>query len=425
MVSNQEIVARLFLQLTLIIVCCNLAGWIGRKFLKQSTVFMEMVVGVILGPSLLGVVNPELEFFIFPKHLSNLGIDIKAQHPNMAILYGLAQIGLVLYMFVVGSEISIPSLRKKFKASLTISTFGILAPFLFALPTSYFLFHSGGFFSDKITLTGSYVALACAFSVTAFPMLARMLSESALSSTRLGTIVLSAAAIDDFVAWIIFPIAITTTAVATQSAGFSILLAISFLSLLAFLFRHFSVQIDNIVQAGFTPLIIIILFLSCSITDLLGISAVFGAFACGAFFPRTKCLEESTERFKSVSTAIFLPCFFVYTGLNTKITLVNTPALVLTAVGICLIAFLSKGIPCFLAARVNGETLNDSIIVGSLMNARGLMELILLNVFLDKSIITPTFFSIMVVMTIATTSIASPVYNSLLPKSRSVILPSS
>ena len=406
---------RLFLQLTVIVVACNIAGWIGRRFLLQSTVFMEMLAGFLLGPSFFGLFFPDLSQQVFPKALALPGIESPVTHPNMHILYGLAQVGLVLYMFVVGTEVSHNELLKQAKTSVRISFAGILTPLAISFPLAYFLLHHSDLFVANISYVGAFLVVACSFSVTAFPMLARMLSESGLSNTKLGTTVLSAAAIDDLLAWLLFPIAVSASVASAGTALTKILFVVGYVFLLSFVLNKYSRRINSVILSGFTPLVLVVLFLSAFTTDVLGISSVFGAFACGAAFPRIPILSEVTSRFKSVALSIFLPCFFVYTGLNTKITLVNTPLLAIFALVICIIAILSKFLPCFLASRSTGMSVKDSLVTGALMNSRGLMELILLNVFLDKSIISPTFYTIMVLMTIVTTSLASPVYNSLLP----------
>lgn len=416
--SNFQIGIHLFLQLAVIIATCRLVGWLGRRFLGQSQVFMEMVAGVLLGPSLFGLAWPEAQSWIFPKKLvvQAAAGAVEVGHPNMVILYALAQVGLVLYMFVIGLDFDISLLRGRVNSAGLVSSAGIVAPFLAGAGLLPYLMARDDLFSKEVGHGVAWLFVGASISITAFPMLARILYERGISGTRLGTLTLAAGSIDDAVAWCLLALVLALfhkePNAAALTVGGGLAYGIVMLTLGRKLLRGFARAFDQ--KGELTPdiftSIVVVLMICAWVTDGIGIYAVFGAFICGAAMPKGPLAEELTHRIEQLTTSLFLPMFFVYSGLNTKIGLVNTVDLWIVAIVVMLVAILGKGVACALAARIAGESWRHSIVIGTLMNARGLMELILLNIGLERAVITPTFFTIMVLMAVVTTGMASPLY---------------
>jgi Kef-type K+ transport system membrane component KefB len=417
--SNFQVGIHLFLQLVVIIVVCRAVGWCGRKYLGQTQVFMEMVAGVILGPSLLGLAFPEAQAWLFPQELAlaTASGNVMVPHPNMTILYALAQVGLVLYMFVIGLEFDLSLLRGRVRSAGLVSGAGIVVPFMAGAALLPFLMARDDLFSSKVASGVALLFVGASISITAFPMLARILFERGIASTRLGTLTLAAGSIDDAIAWCLLALVLAlfkdTPETAWMTVGGGILYGIFMLTVGRKLLRGFDRAVDsegNVSADAFT-LMIVVLMVCAFVTDYIGIYAVFGAFVCGTAMPKGRFTEVVTERLEQLTTSLFLPMFFVYSGLNTKIGLVNTADLWVVTLVVIGVSTLGKGVACMLAARVSGESWHHSALVGTLMNARGLMELILLNIGLERGVITPTFFTIMVLMAVATTGMASPLYS--------------
>jgi Kef-type K+ transport system membrane component KefB len=419
--TNFQIGIHLFLQLAVIIVTCRLVGFLGRRFLGQTQVFMEMVAGVLLGPSLLGLIAPEAQAWLFPKTLAievtGIAEAVAVAHPNMTILYALAQVGLVLYMFVIGLEFDVSLLRGRVKSAGLVSGAGIVVPFICAAALLPYLMSRDDLFAAEISAGVAWLFVGASISITAFPMLARILFERGIAGTRLGTLTLAAGSIDDAIAWCLLALVLAlfakTPETALMTVGGGLLYGALMMTLGRKLFRGFARAFEA--QGGLSvdrfTAVIIVLMVCAWITDGIGIYAVFGAFVCGAAMPKGGFAAELTRRIEQVTTSLFLPMFFVYSGLNTKIGLVDTAELWLVTAVVIGISILGKGVACAFAARWSGESWRHSSIVGALMNARGLMELILLNIGLERGVITPTFFTIMVLMAIVTTGMASPLYD--------------
>lgn len=419
--SNFQIGIHLFLQLAVIISTCRVVGWLGRRFLGQTQVFMEMVAGVLLGPSLLGLFAPEAQAWLFPAKLSlaTSAGDVLVPHPNMTIIYALAQIGLVLYMFVIGLEFDITLLRGRARSAGLVSGAGVVVPFIASIAMLPFLLRRDDLFTSQVTGGIALLFVGASISITAFPMLARILFERGIASTRLGTLTLAAGSIDDAIAWCLLALVLAlfkdTPETVWLTLGGGLLYGIGMLTVGRRLFAGFGRAFERageLTMDHFTS-IVIILMLCAFFTDYIGIYAVFGAFIFGAAMPKGALADALTGRIENLTTSLFLPMFFVYSGLNTTIGLLNTTDRWILAAVVILVSILGKGVACMIAARLSGESWHHSAIVGTLMNARGLMELILLNVGLERGVITPTFFTIMVLMAVVTTGMASPIYQRL------------
>jgi Kef-type K+ transport system membrane component KefB len=416
--SSLELAVRLFTQLTVILATCRVVGWLGRRYLGQTQVVMEMVAGVILGPSLLGLVAPGAQAWLFPRQLA-LDTGTVLPHPSMSILYALAQLGLVLYMFVIGLELDPRLLRQRARSAGIISAAGVLAPFLLGALLAVPLHARGGLFGTATPVATAALFLGASMSITAFPMLARILHERGLDRTPLGTITLAAGSIDDAVAWCLLALVLATQGSAPSAALVPIGGGLLYVAVMLLWARPRLARLARGLEPGkplsddrFT-LALLVLLLGAAITDAIGIYAVFGAFVAGAAMPRGRFAELLTERLQGLTTTLLLPVFFAYSGLNTRIGLVRGAALWGIALLVIVLASLGKGVACALAARWSGESWRDAAVVGTLMNARGLMELILLNIGLEHGIITPTLFAVLVLMAIATTLATSPIYDRL------------
>jgi Kef-type K+ transport system membrane component KefB len=425
--SNFQVGVHLFLQLAAVIASCRLVGWLGRKFLGQTQVFMEMVVGVLLGPSLFGLLAPQTQAWLFPRTMS-VGVgDVSATitHPNMVILYALAQVGLVLYMFVIGLEFDVALLKGRAKMAGLVSSAGIIVPFIGALAMTPYLMSRNDLFTAGAAWPIVLLFVGASISITAFPMLARILYERGIASTTLGTLTLAAGSIDDAVAWCLLAVVLAvfkaTPETAWMTLGGGFLYGLAMMTVGRRLLRKLgtSVERSGRLSSDSFGLVVVVLALCAFLTDLIGIYAVFGAFICGAAMPKGLLADLLTEKVEQLTTSLFLPMFFVYSGLNTKMGLVNTWGLWGVAALVILVSVLCKGAACTVAARYSGENWRQSSMVGILMNARGLMELILLNIGLERGVVTPTFFTIMVLMAVVTTGMASPIYAWL---SRGVVL---
>lgn len=400
--TNFDLSVLFFLQIFVILVVCRVVGYIGTK-LGQPQVVGEMIAGVVLGPSVFGLLAPQLQAQLFPKE-------------SRSLIYAVAQVGLVLYMFVIGMEFDVSLIRSRLKSAATVSLSGILAPFVLGAGLAFFLVQDGTFFTGKVDAWIAMLFMGAAMSITAFPMLARIIHERGLSGTPLGTLALAAGSMDDAVAWCVLAVVL-----ASFKANLSIaLLAIGggalFLLFNVFVMRRLLKPLGEYVErrrevsGGVMAGILALVALSAWLTDSLGIYAVFGAFIFGTAMPRGLLSRELMRKIEPLTVAVLLPMFFINSGLNTSIGLLSSPYLWLVT-GLVLVAAVGgKFVACWLAARACGESQRISLSVGSLMNARGLMELIALNIGLDQKIITPTLFAVLVIMAIVTTLMASPMF---------------
>ncbi len=400
--SNLDLVLKLFFQLAVILAVCRVVGLVGAR-LGQTQVVCEMVAGVLLGPSLLGFTAPDVQAWLFPK-------------ATMPVLYAISQVGLVLYMFIIGLEFDVSLIRGRVRGAVLVSWSGVAVPLALGAFAGVTLRDDADLFAPHVSVATGALYLGAAMCITAFPMLARIIHEKGIARTRLGTLTLAAGASDDALAWCLLAVVLSQiqgnamTAVQTiaGAAAYGVFMLTVGRRLLAPLGRR--VEQDG----GLTPPTMVttlcVLMLSAWTTDALGIYAVFGAFLAGVAMPRGRFAHAMTAHVDLLTTTFFLPVFFVYSGLNTRIALLDSPHLWLIATAILALAVAGKGLACLAAARISGEAWSDAIAIGVLMNARGLMELIILNIGLERGIITPTLFTIMVVMAIVTTLMASPLF---------------
>jgi Kef-type K+ transport system membrane component KefB len=392
-----------FLQLAVIILTCRVVGWLGQKFLGQPQVVGEMIAGVVLGPSLFGLFFPSLQGAIFPPETKN-------------VLYAGAQLGVGLYMFLVGTTLRLDHFRTKGGSALGVSMAGILAPFLVAVLITPFLLDVPGLFSDGISRSNATLFMGACIALTAFPMLARIINERGLANSSLGTLTLTAGAFDDACSWCVLAIVLATfgggPGIAVVAIGGGVLYAAFILLFGKRLLAPLGRMVEEKGEMSTTVLAITIMLfcLSAFLMDAIGIHAVFGGFLLGAVMPRGLFVAELKRKVEPLAVVLLLPMFFTYSGLNTRMDMVNSLSLLLIAGGILLASILAKFGACWAAARVLGEDNRTALGIGALMNARGLMELIIINIGLQKGIIGPTLFSMMVLMAIVTTMMAGPVF---------------
>ncbi|MBW6529084.1 cation:proton antiporter [Sphingomonas sp. RHCKR7] len=392
-----------FLQLAVILVACRVVGWLGQKLLGQPQVVGEMIAGVVLGPSLLGLLFPALQGAIFPKETKN-------------VLYAGAQLGVGLYMFLVGTTLRLDHFRTKARSASLVSMAGIAAPFLIAVLITPFLLDVPGLFAPGISQANATLFLGACIALTAFPMLARIINERGLADSALGTLSLTAGAFDDACSWCVLALVLATfgggPGVAILAIGGGLLWALFVVlagpRLLAPLARK--VEREGEMSLASFAAVMIAFCLSAFLMDVVGIHAIFGGFILGAVMPRGLLTAEIKRKLEPLTVVLLLPMFFTYSGLNTRMDMVNSAELLLIALGVLVASVLAKGGACYLAARLSGEDNRTALGIGALMNSRGLMELIIINIGLQKGIIGPTLFAMLVLMAIVTTMMASPLF---------------
>jgi Kef-type K+ transport system membrane component KefB len=391
------------LQLAVIMLACRVVGWVGRKFLGQPLVVGEMIAGVLLGPSLLGLFFPELQAAIFPKEMNNL-------------LYTGAQLGVGLYMFLVGTTLRLDHFASKGRSAMGVSMAGIGAPFFIAYLITPFLVGIPGLFAPGISQTNATLFMGACIALTAFPMLARIINERGLANTTLGTLTLTAGAFDDAASWCVLALVLAAfgagPGVAVLAIGGGILWSTFVLMFGRKLLAPLGAMVERDGQMSYTVLgITLILFcLSAFIMDAVGIHAIFGGFILGTVMPRGLFAAELKKKVEPLAVILLLPMFFTYSGLNTRLDMINSGELLLIAAVILMASVLAKFGACYLAARMSGEDNRTALGIGALMNSRGLMELIIINIGLQKGIIGPALFSMLVLMAVVTTMMASPVF---------------
>ncbi|HCB76056.1 MAG TPA: cation/H(+) antiporter [Sphingomonas bacterium] len=392
-----------FLQLAIIIAACRVVGWIGQRFLGQPQVVGEMIAGVLLGPSLFGLLTPDLQAAIFPKETRN-------------VLYTGAQLGVGLYMFLVGLTLRLDHFRTKAKSAAGVSAAGIAAPFALAALITPWLLNVPGLFTPGISSSNATLFMGACIALTAFPMLARIINERGLANSSLGTLSLTAGAFDDAASWCVLAVVLATfgagPGVAVIAIGGALLYVLFMVTvghrLLAPLGREVEARGEMSMQV--LAITLALFCLSAFLMDAIGIHAIFGGFLLGACMPRGLFVTEMKRKVEPLAVVLLLPMFFTYSGLNTRMDMVNSFPLLLVALGILAVSILAKFGACYAAARLAGEDNRTALGIGALMNSRGLMELIIINIGLQKGIIGPTLFSMLVLMAIVTTVMATPLF---------------
>ncbi len=402
--SNSQFAIHFFLQLTVILAACRLVGLLARR-IGQPQVVGEMIAGVLLGPSLLGWALPAVKDFLFPTGTS------------MTIVYAVSQVGLAMYMFLIGLEFDTDLIRHRVRSAVSVSLAGVLTPLsLGALVALFLVAQPGTYFTAGVSLPQAMIFMGSAIAITAFPMLARIIFERRLSGTSLGTLALAAGATDDAISWCLFAVVLAMFQHSALVAVLAVLGGAAYATVMLTAGRRLLRPLGGLAErrGGLnSPMlagVLILLMASSWVTDLIGIYAIFGAFILGIAMPRGRFAGHLKTVLEPTVTNFLLPLFFIFSGLNTQLGLVDSLPLWGVTLLLLVVSVLGKGVACYLAARVSGEPRREALAIGSLMNARGLMELILLNIGLQAGLITPTLFTMLVLMAIVTTLMATPLF---------------
>ncbi|MEY4085414.1 MAG: hypothetical protein RL074_1201, partial [Bacteroidota bacterium] len=396
----QDPLAILLAQIVTIIVVARFFGWVFKK-IGQPTVIGEIIAGIVLGPSLLGMYFPEFSSTLFP--VESLG--------NLKFL---SQIGLILFMFVIGMELDLKVLKNKANEAVVISHASIVIPFTLGIGLAYFVYNR--FAPEGVKFLSFSLFMGIAMSITAFPVLARIVQERGLNKTKLGAIAITCAAADDITAWSLLAVVIAIVKADNFVSSLYIIgLAALYVLAMLFIVKPFLKRIGELYGTKDTlvkPVVAIFfltLIISSYATEVIGIHALFGAFMTGAIMPDVpKFRTIFIEKVEDVSLILLLPLFFVFTGLKTEIGLINDPYLWKVTGFIILVAVIGKFLGSALAAKFVGQSWSDSLTIGALMNTRGLMELIVLNIGLELKVLTPEVFTMMVIMALVTTFMTGP-----------------
>ena len=391
--------------LTVIMVTARLVGAIFKR-LGQPAVIGEVVGGLLLGPSLLGRVSPEVAAVLLPgEAVPFLGV--------------IAQLGVILYMFLIGLELDLGALRSRVAATVAISIASIVVPFGMGATLAGSLYATWA--PDGIGFSSFALFLGVSMSITAFPVLARILGDRGLQRTPIGTVALTCAAINDAVAWCLLAFVVGVTQATTGAAARTIVLTMIYVVLMLTVGHR--IMIATVARVDASPnvgerslaLVLVAVLLSAVTTEAIGIHAIFGAFLLGAIIPHDSIIATHvTDRLQDIVRVMFLPAFFAVTGLRTEIGLVQSLDDWLLCGVIIAVATAGKFGGTLLAAKVVGLDWRDSAALGILMNTRGLVELIVLNIGLDLGVITPRLFTMLVIMALVTTIMTSPILSRLL-----------
>lgn len=395
--------AILLAQIITIIIVARFFGWVFRK-IGQPSVIGEIIAGIVLGPSLLGFYFPEFSLTLFP--VASLG--------NLQFL---SQIGLILFMYVIGMELDLKVLQNRAKDAIVISHASIVIPFALGIGLAYFVYFK--FAPEGVAFLPFALFMGISMSITAFPVLARIVQERGIHKTKLGAIVITCAAADDITAWCILAAVIAIVKAGTFVSSLYIIgMAIVYVLAMLFVVKPFLKKIGelyatkNSLNKPVVAIFFLTLIISSYTTEIIGIHALFGAFMTGVIMPDiTKFRNLFIEKVEDVSVILLLPLFFVFTGLRTQIGLLNDPYLWKVTGFIILVAVVGKFLGSALAAKFVGQSWRDSLTIGALMNTRGLMELIVLNIGLDLKVLTPEVFTMMVIMALVTTFMTGPTLN--------------
>ncbi len=395
--------AILLAQIVMIILTARVFGWFFQK-IGQPTVIGEIIAGIVLGPSLVGMYFPEFSAALFPEE-------------SLGNLKFLSQIGLILFMFVIGMELDVKVLKNKASEAIVISHASIIFPFAMGIGLSYFVYNQ--FAPSGVEFLSFSLFMGIAMSITAFPVLARIVQERGIHKTRLGAIVITCAAADDITAWCLLAVVIAIVK-AGEFVGSLYVISLALLYVLAMLFivKPFLKRIGDLysekdnIGKPVMAIFFLLLIISSYATEVIGIHALFGGFMMGAIMPDiAKFRMIFIEKVEDVSVILLLPLFFVFTGLHTQVGLINDIYLWKVTGAIIAVAVIGKFVGSALAAKFVGQNWHDSLTIGALMNTRGLMELIVLNIGLELKVLTPEVFTMMVIMALVTTFMTGPALN--------------
>ena len=399
----------LIAQILTILAAARLIGWLFRK-IHQPRVIGEMVAGILLGPSLFGWLAPGLHETLFPA-------------ASLGYLSALSYVGLLLFMFLVGLDLDLTHLRELGRAAIVTSQVSIILPFVFGSLFALYLYPR---LSDpNVSVVGFVLFMGAAMSVTAFPVLARILTEHNMLRTRIGSVAITCAAVDDVTAWCILAGIIVIVRSSSSALPLWLMLTglVGFVLLMLFVVRRVVVNLKSLYQkrgsltADTIAIVLLLVLTSSLITESLGVHALFGAFLAGVVMPRHAGLSrELSQKFEAVVVVLLLPLYFALTGLRSSFFLIAGARMWFYAAAIIFLAVAGKWGGSMIAARMNGMTWRESAAVGVLLNTRGLVELVILNIGLDLGVLSPALFSMMVLMALVTTLMTTPLLNWIHPE---------
>lgn len=406
--SNESLMLTVIVQLMVIIAAARTGGWLFGK-LGQPQVVGEIVTGLLLGPSCFGRVDAELFHQVFPTETG-------------PVFLVLGQLGLVFLMFIVGLEFEFGHLRKLGRTAAGVAIAGIVAPFSLGALLAWTIHES---VAPDYSQAGFILFTATALSITAIPILGRIMMEFGLTRTPLGVLTISAAAVDDALGWILLATVSASVRgnfdlwpVARMIALTLLFVVVTFVivrPILSSWFRKVLLANDGVLPLIPFSMVLLLVFASAVVTNWIGVFSIFGPFVLGAsLWDQREFQAAVRSRLEEFTTAFFLPVFFTYTGLRTNIGTLNSSYLWLVCGGVILAAMTGKMLGCGLAARLGGMSWRDSASVAVMMNTRALMGLIAINIGRDMGVIPDTVFCMMVIMAIATTVITAPLLRRLI-----------
>ncbi|PNE24608.1 cation transporter [Tannerella sp. oral taxon 808] len=389
----------LLLQIIVILITCRLVGLLFKR-IGQPMVVGEILAGILLGPSVLGRFAPECSHFLFPpESLQNINL--------------LSQFGLIFFMYTIGMELDLDAIRKKLRETVMISYTCMFLTFFCGLAAAYLIY---GHYGREVPFVPFALFIAITMSITAFPVLARIIQERRLTRTHLGTVALAAAANGDVAAWCLLAIVVAISQAGTMlGAVYNIVFAVIYLLVMFSLVRPLLRMVGNlyhnpeVIGKPLVMFMFLLLLISAYLTEIAGLHALFGAFVAGLVMPENLRFRKiMTEKVEDVSLIIFLPLFFVSTGLRTEIGLINSAEMWLVCVGLILVSTLGKFGGAILSARLEKESWKNSLQLGALMNTHGLMELIALTIGYEMHILPPPVFVMLILMTLVSTFMTTP-----------------
>ena len=395
-------IGMLLIQLVVILLVVRVVGWLFAR-LHQPTVIGKILAGILLGPSLLGAVWPEAMETLFPVHsLGNLEL--------------LSQFGLILFMFTIGMELRMKDLKGQAQQAFVISQSGIIFPFILGILLTYGLYSRPELLSEGSSFLSLALFVGISLSITAFPVLARIIQERSLSHSHLGRLALSTAAMGDIVAWLMLAaIMAVSQGGSFTSALYNMLFLALYLAVIFGILRPLfgllgrRVRHREVLSKSLMGLIFILLMASAYFTEIMSMHALFGAFMLGLVMPENLDFRVIVkEKVEDLALLLLLPLFFVSSGLRTELGLVNTPELWALFGIFTLVAVIGKMGGTYLAARSCGIQRRESLYLGAYMNTRGLMELVVLRIGLDLGVLSTVLFTILVMMTLVTTIMTAP-----------------
>lgn len=404
-VAHGTTLFHVLLLLAVVMVLARVLGALVQR-LGQPPVIGEILAGIVLGPSILGRLAPELSASLIPAGIT----------PQLAVL---AQVGVILFMFLVGLELDTGLVRRRVQATVMVSHASIVLPFGLGAAAALWLYPR--YSSADVPFTTFALFMGVSMAITAFPVLARILKDRGLQSTPLGVMALTCAAIDDVTAWCLLAFVAAVAQAEASAALVTLGLTAAFVAAMVLVVRPLvrALMARDVITPRSTALVLVGVVLSALATELIGIHALFGAFALGAAIPHDSPLaHELRNKIEDVVLVLFLPAFFALTGMRTELGLLDSGADWLVCGAIIVLATAGKLGGSTAAARFAGLPWRESLSIGVLMNTRGLVELVVLNVGLDLRVISPTVFTMMVMMALVTTAMTSPLLSRSLSTAR-------